>query len=134
MNKELNKELTKRTLINDETGNAQSRPAYSQKLWLTGQKHAGEAWYQRHWDALQQPRVGFEAAVVAMLQGWLLYADNHAAQHDSLVGSDGVLGDHWAAIGHGLRGLLNGETGRLDCGCVDSIVAGTLREEGYEEP
>lgn len=106
---------------------------YTQALWKTGQKHAGDAWYQRHLETLQSPRVGFEAALVAMLQGWLLYADTHSAHYDSTIGLDGVLGDHWAAIGQGLRGLLNGNAGRLDCGCLDVILGGTLNAEGFED-
>jgi hypothetical protein len=117
--------------MNDENKSANSSN-YSQKLWSTGRKHAADTWYQSHCKALNHPRVGFETALVSMLQGWLHYADTHGAHFGSTIGADGVLGEHWAAIGQGLRGLLNGETGRLDCGCLDSILGETLESEGIE--
>ncbi len=45
---------------------------------------------------------------------------------------DGVLGDEWAKIGGALRGLLNGETGRFDCGTLDRLFCETLRSEGLD--
>jgi len=66
-----------------------------------------------------------------MLRGWLTYADRHQARYHSGIGADGVLGDEWAALGHAILGLLNGETGRLDCGTLDALIRGTLVAEGF---
>lgn len=109
----------------------QSRKTYIQRLRERGAKHRRDAWYEQHLAALQTPRVGFEAALVAMLEGWLLYADAHAESGE--IGTDAVLGGHWEAIGVGLRGLLNGETGRLDCGLVDGLVGEALHAQGCED-
>ena len=44
---------------------------------------------------------------------------------------DYVLGNHWAEIGYGLFRLLDGETGRFDCGTFMDEVAHTLNANGY---
>lgn len=49
------------------------------------------------------------------------------------IGEDYVLGPEWATIGRALLALLNGETGRLDCGTLDGIIRDTLRAEGTED-
>ncbi len=69
--------------------------------------------------------------VVNAIKSWLAYADKHAERYVSKVGDDGVLGLHWAAWGFALRGLLNGETGRLDCGTLDTILCETLEAEDF---
>lgn len=89
-------------------------------------------WKERHIAALTAPRPGFEAAFIGMLAGWLRYADAHRNQYGSHIGTDGVLGDEWARIGAGLRGLLNGALGRLDAGTLDSLIAETLRAEDFD--
>jgi hypothetical protein len=72
-----------------------------------------------------------EQAIVSMLRGWLDYARAHRARFESGIGEDGVLGPEWAALGAAIRGLLNGETGRLDCGTLDTILCDTLTAEGF---
>ena len=56
----------------------------------------------------------------------------HKARFESAIGEDYVLGPQWQAIGEGLRGLLNGETGRLDCGTLDGFILATLDENGID--
>ena len=89
-------------------------------------------WQTRHFSAITAPKSEFEKAFVEMLTGWLRYADSHAQQYESGIGEDGVLGVHWAQIGAGLRGLLNGELGRFDGGTLDSVLAGTLEEQNLD--
>ena len=119
--------------MSNNDNKTQTASTYLDKMWKSGEKHRNDAWYRQHLTALHTPREGFEGALVAMLQGWLLYADTVASTYGSGIGGDYVLGPQWAAIGHGLRGLLNGETGRLDCGLVDGILGDTLQAEGYPE-
>jgi hypothetical protein len=89
-------------------------------------------YWDRHLDAIARPR-GPERPISGMLHAWLLYADSHQERYGSGIGQDGVLGPEWAAIGRALRGLLNGECGRLDCGTVDGIILDTLKAEGFGE-
>ena len=89
-------------------------------------------WKERHAAALASPRSGFERALTGMLAGWLRYADAHRNQYESHIGNDGVLGDEWARIGAGLRGLLNGALGRFDAGTLDSLIADTLRAHDFD--
>ncbi len=63
-----------------------------------------------------------------MLVGWLAYARVHQDRHENAVGNDGFLGDHWEALGRAILGLLNGETGRLDCGTLDKLIRHTMRD------
>jgi hypothetical protein len=88
-------------------------------------------WQRNHVGAINFPNRS-EAGIVALLRGWLQYADTHKARYDSGIGEDGVLGKDWAAIGHALLGLLNGELGRLDGGSLDSLIRDTLTAEGFD--
>lgn len=75
----------------------------------------------------------FEYPVAAMLHAWAEYADDHRTAYESAIGDDGVLGPEWQAIGLGIRGLLNGETGpRLDCGTLDGFILDTLAANGID--
>jgi hypothetical protein len=65
-----------------------------------------------------------------MLRAWEKYATAHKARFDSTIGEDYVLGPRWEEIGMGIRGLLNGETGRLDCGTLDAFILQTLTGNG----
>jgi hypothetical protein len=85
-----------------------------------------------HQKAMRLPRPGYEAAVVGMFKGWLAYAEAHAGSCGSIIGSDYVLGPEWEAIGQALLGLLNGETGRLDCGTLDREIRAALKEQGFD--
>lgn len=92
-------------------------------------------WQDRHDAAVQlprngQPRKDFETAIVEMIKGWAKYAEDYVVLYDSPIGQDGVLGDYWEAIGDGLRGLLNGATGRLDCGTLDGYILRTMAGNG----
>lgn len=89
-------------------------------------------WQDRHDAAMLAPRPGFEAAIVGMLNGWHLYAGTHQFRFESPIGDDGVLGPEWQAIGQALLGLLNGNTGRLDCGTLDAFIRDTLTLAGAE--
>ena len=75
----------------------------------------------------------FESAVAQMIVGWGRYALNHKAEYESSIGDDGVLGPEWLAVGKGLLGLLNGQTGNLDCGTCDAFIRDTVHENGYPD-
>lgn len=75
----------------------------------------------RHIQALDCPQ-GFEEPIVLISRALRLYAEQHAERYESPIGADYVLGDHWKDIARGLIGLLNGETGRLDCGTIDGAI------------
>lgn len=87
-------------------------------------------WQQRHDAAMAIPRPGFEAAIVHMLRGWHEYAATHRARFESQIGDDGVLGPEWQSIGQALRGLLNGELGRLDGGTLSAFLSDTMHDNG----
>lgn len=90
-------------------------------------------WIGQHQQAMVDPRTGHESALVRMLSGWDEYREAHAERFSSGVGDDYVLGPEWKAIGEALLGLLNGETGRLDCGTLDGAIRKALAEEGFSE-
>jgi hypothetical protein len=94
-------------------------------------------WDIRHNSALGAAingavNVPFESPIARMLESWGEYAKAHRARYESKIGDDGVLGQEWEAIGIGIRGLLNGETGRLDCGTLDAFILDTLSENGVD--
>jgi hypothetical protein len=88
-------------------------------------------WPIRHAQAMAAPRPG-EYGLVHMITGWVDYADVYVERYDAPIGEDHVLGPAWQAIGEGLRTLLNGETGRLDCGSLDRLILDTMVVNGCE--
>jgi hypothetical protein len=88
-------------------------------------------WVMAHNEAVDWPK-GFETPIVKMLHYWEMYASKHQTRFESLIGEDYVLGPEWVNIGTAIRGLLNGETGRLDCGTLDGFILETMRENGIE--
>lgn len=88
-------------------------------------------WQERHMSAVLTGR-GFERPIVRMIEHWLRYADLHQQRYESKIGDDGVLGQHWEQIGVGLLGLLNGETGNLDCGTLDGLIRDAMKDCGVE--
>lgn len=88
-------------------------------------------WQDRHNTAMLNPQ-GAETPIVTMIGGWILYARRHLAQYQSTIGEDGVLGPEWEAIGDALRGLLNGELGRLDAGTLDHRILQVMRDNDVE--
>lgn len=89
-------------------------------------------WQSRHNNAVQHPANNHERALIEMLLGWQRYAHYHAQRFESSIGNDGVLGPAWEEIGRGIRSLLNGEAGRLDCGTLDAFILDTLTESGID--
>ncbi len=87
--------------------------------------------FSSHIQAVSSQADGFGMAVKQMLIGWEAYAEAHRKRYGSGIGEDGVLGDHWERIGLELIGLLNGETGGLDCGSIDGNIREMLRAEGF---
>ena len=84
-----------------------------------------------HENALRNKTNAHGRALMEMLVGWAKYAEAHRKQCESGIGEDGVLGAEWEAIGLSLIGLLNGETGGLDCGSIDGNVRELLKAEGF---
>ena len=69
-------------------------------------------------------------ALRALLEGWAMYADAHQDQCEAPVTDDGVLGEHWLAIGHALRRLLDGECGGWDAGSLNANISRVLWSHG----
>ena len=88
-------------------------------------------WQGRHLQAVHSPR-GFERPIVRMIEQWLRYADTHQKEYESRIGEDYVIGRYWEEMGDSLRGLLNGQTGRLDCGTLDSVILGAMEDVGID--
>lgn len=88
-------------------------------------------WQTRHMAAIRMAHPT-EAPIVGLCLSWAAYADAHRARYESGIGDDGVLGAEWEAIGSAIRGLLNGECGRLDCGTLDAFLHDTLHAEGFD--
>jgi hypothetical protein len=73
----------------------------------------------------------FGSALRAMLEGWERYALAFRDRYEATISSDGVLGEHWYAVGEGLRRLLDGETGGWDCGSINHNIIRIMGENGF---
>lgn len=91
-----------------------------------------DEWKKDHNNAYLAPNVGEEEALVALHRGLLLYEAAYKRRFDSQIGSDYVLGPEWFAIAKGLLGLLNGVSGRLDCGTLDKSIREVTESAGFE--
>ena len=110
---------------------ARQRIGYVARLVSHPTYESVPGYWRRHEDAMMRPR-GIERPIAGMLHAWLLYADLHRERFESGIGQDYVLGPEWAKIGAAIRGLLNGDCGRIDCGAVDSVIEATLKDEGFD--
>lgn len=88
---------------------------------------------RRHVSAMNHPRPGFEFAIAAFVVALRDYAAAHETTYGSKLAEDGVLGEEWARVLKGVRGLLNGEVGRLDCGFIDGALCNMYRLAGFED-
>ena len=104
---------------------------YKGKLFERPKYSNASGWVDQHMRAVNQPKPGLEKTFIEMLSGWLGYADAHEQEYSSGIGEDRVLGPQWAQIGAALRDLLNGDTGRLDCGTLDSLIVNTLESQDF---
>lgn len=87
-----------------------------------------DPWKEAHREALDWPRSDHEAAIGLMYRGLMAYPPAHKERFDSLLGEDYVLGPAWIKAARGFLALLNGETGRLDCGTMDGAIRDIARE------
>lgn len=92
----------------------------------SNKKGTSPGWSRRHNAAWPFSTIG------KLIEGAAAYADDHHDKFGSRIGDDGVLGEHWADILRGVRGLLNGDCGNLDCGTVDALIVRMLNAEGFD--
>jgi hypothetical protein len=85
---------------------------------------------ERHEQAMRIPMRGHEGAIVTLLEGLKKYAKAHEDRFGSPISEDYILGPALESIAEGVRTLLNGETGRLDCGTLDTMLAEYLAKDG----
>lgn len=93
-------------------------------------------WGKRHVEAWRIAKYGAKrkgAAIVLMVEALAQYADTHYELYESSIGEDSVLGPNWLKIAYGVRYLLDGETGDLDCGTVSSLLWDIVLNEGFSE-
>ncbi len=89
-------------------------------------------WQTRHIGALKCPARA-ESAIIGMIEAWARYADQHRALYGAKLADDSYLGPIWNDLGRSIHGLLNGETGRLDCGTLSSFIHSTRTCEGFSD-
>lgn len=75
---------------------------------------------------------GEDSAIGSMLRALALYADCHLKNYGSAIGEDYILGESWEKALRAVRELLNGETGRLDCGDTDRAILAMHAAAGLE--
>lgn len=89
--------------------------------------HTNSSFAVRHNEACEHPQK-LERAIVAFCRALNDYARTHLLRYGSPIGEDGVLGQDWEVMARALIGLLNGETGRLDCGTLDKAIRAMAKD------
>ena len=79
------------------------------------------------------PNVTSPRALSAILDSLRSFAECHHAQYGSPISEDYVLREYWLDILRGLRGMLNSDTGNLDCGQFDSLCCELARNNGFDD-
>ena len=88
---------------------------------LVGPPMKGRDWAtfaDLHNQAMEAPRGDFERGLVSLIMGVLCVCNGYRSRFESLVGDDHVIGPEVAAVLGAIRGLLDGEIGRLDAGTI----------------
>jgi len=86
-------------------------------------------WKKRHMMEVKRGH-----PVAAMVEALNRYAVMHAERYSAPLADDGVLGPAWLDAAKGVRALLNGECGGLDCGTVDgAITKMVIDAAGFED-
>ncbi len=91
----------------------------------------GNKWGAGHVAAWRKP-IGFEVPVVRLIEAIAMYADSHAARYDDPIGDDYVIGASWLDMISAVIGLLNGETGRLDCACLNGLLRDIAKSQNAD--
>ncbi len=73
----------------------------------------------------------FKTPIVRIFDALRHYANAHREAYESPIGDDYVIGEYWLAMVSGLIGLLNGETGNLDCGEWDRAIRRLVLDNGF---
>lgn len=107
-------------------GNGATAPAQLSLAWDRLQASTGHGIQPAHREALKNPAPGFEQAIVGMLRSLAQYADAHRQRYADGIRQDRIIGEYWHWLGEAVIGLLNGETGRLDCGTLDGWIRGLI--------
>lgn len=123
------RQLTLVPQITDDGWKPPSRIMYESVAACERKGSNGEEWARRHmmaWefgDASRDPGMKrMEAIVRDNIIAWARYGEQHRMLYHSNIGDDGVLGVAFKSMGMALRYMLNGETGRLDCGTLDKLI------------
>ena len=89
-------------------------------------------WYGQHCKAFASYN-GFEYAIRQAIEAFARYADAHQDRYDAPLGNDGVIGDYAHDMIKAVRHLLDGETGRLDCGSLSALMSELERAAGLTD-
>lgn len=89
-------------------------------------------WQRQHLKALVSPE-GLEVPILGLINSLTTYMFEHESRYGSLIAEDYVLGPQFLKAAKAVRKLLNGETGRLDCGEMDSTIRRMLFSAGFSE-
>ena len=82
-----------------------------------GVRHIGSAWVLRHYRACCEPTEKVELPLLLMIEGLMRYFNANPE-----LTKDYVLYPAFCEALGGVRSLLNGDTGRLDCGVLDEML------------
>lgn len=88
-------------------------------------------WHEQHAKAFASYN-GVEYAIRQCIEGFARYADAHQDRYDAPLGDDGVLGGYGYDMLMAIRHLLDGETGRYDCGSLCTLTSELAKAAGID--
>jgi hypothetical protein len=75
----------------------------------------------QHAEAMLSPR-RIERGIVKIMDGIALYFEDYARETESPIGEDGVIGEAAENMVAAVKIMLDGPTGRLDCGTLERRI------------
>jgi len=90
------------------------------------------AWSHKHALACCSP-APCEKPIVGFRDALHDYAEQYAEAYETPIGDDGVLGPAFLRMAKAFVCLLDGETGRLDCGTLWGETDSMLKRHGFEK-
>ena len=115
---------------NTRTFTTTTKPSQIIRDMLTSCRQSRDDWALRHYQAWLQPDLAptpikrREVALRKLIIGWAQLGETHQDMFGAPISEDRISGEHFAVMGHAIRGMVNtADLGAYDGGTLDRLIA-----------